>query len=263
MAADSPAIRGILNALSMAKIEEFFDEDEGDYTNLRLEKPFIDLSITYGSDKAIKHLIIGAERSKIRSKTGIEFAKEHGQPAGDALEASSSERYLAKDKSREDLFFVDKDLVDKLLQSSNDLRDKALASFQRWEIDSISLTNSSGSFAFTKTGGEWFWGDPGKKAKWDGINAILDALEKPINEWIEKPSSTKTYGLDNPSIHVILKQGSDVVVDCSLAKSEEGAVYARLKGESTIKVADPESYSMLEKNESDFTEEPETDTAEE
>jgi hypothetical protein len=264
IAADSPGIRGILNAVSMASIEEFFDENVDEYVNLGLDKPYIDLNLTYGPDKAIKNLIIGANKSKIRSKTGTLYSQKGSSQEEDASADSSAERYLARDKSREDLFFVEKDLVDKLLQPLNDLRDKALASFQRWEIDSISLTNANGSFAFNKSGGEWFWNDTEKKANWEGINAILDAVEKPVRAWIDKPAAAKSYGLDSPAIHVIFKEGSEVIVDASLAKNDEGTVYALLEGESSVKVADPESFSTLEMNEDDFTEEePEPDAPEE
>jgi hypothetical protein len=262
IAADSPGIRGILNALSMANIKEFFDENQEDYVNLGLGKPLIDVSLTYGPDKAIKHLAIGSEKSKIRSKAGQKLEQKDSGQTGEGAAASPSETYLAKDESREDLFFVDKDLVEKLLQSRNDLRDKALASFQRWDIDSMSLTNPQGSFDFSKTGGEWFIGKEKKKAKWDAVNGILDALEKKATEWIDKPGPLQTYGLEPPAIHIILKQGSKVIVDCSLSKGKkEDTVYARIQGESSVKVADPESFSLLDKGDSDLVEPPETDAS--
>ena len=165
--------------------------------------------------------------------------------------------YLARDESRSDLFFVGKDLVDKLEQSRSELRDKALASFQRWDIDFVSLTNAKGSFDFTKTGGEWFLGEAKKKVKWEAINGILDALEKPATEWIEAPATLQTYGLDKPAVHIILKQGSKVIVDASLGKGKnKDVVYAQIKGERTVKVADPESFSLLDKGESDLIEQP-------
>jgi hypothetical protein len=262
IAADSPGIRGILNALSMAEIEEFFDENRDDYANLKLEKPFIDVSLTYGPDKAIKHLIIGSEKSEIRSKTGKRLESADSPQAGSET-GETPEIYLAEDQSREDLFFVDKELVDKLIQSHHDLRDKALASFQRWDIDSMSLTNSQGSYAFTKTAGEWFIGEENQKAKWDAVNGILDALEKDATEWIDTPVSLQTYGLDKPAIHIILKQGDQVIVDCSLGKGkEEGTVYARIEGDPSVKVIDPESFSLLDKGESDLIEPPQEDTPE-
>lgn len=74
-----------------------------------------------------------------------------------------SEVYLAKDESRPDLFFVDKELVDKLHLSPDDVRDKPLASIQRWDVDSIELKNSKGSFSFAKINGEWFFGTARRK----------------------------------------------------------------------------------------------------
>jgi hypothetical protein len=247
-AADGPDIRGMLNALSLGKIKEFFDQNPDDYTNLGLNKPFIDVHLTYGKDKAIKHLVIGSEKSKLREK-GVKTIP-------DLTEKSSSELYLAKDESRPDLFFVEKDLVDKLLKSPNDVRDKALASFQRWDVDFIALTNSKGSFDFTKSGGEWFFGPAKKKAKWEAVNAILDAMEKPVKEWIDTPAPLSTYGLVKPAIRVVLKQGSSVLADCSFGKAAKDGIYAQVKGDLSVKVADPEGLNALDKGESDFVETP-------
>jgi hypothetical protein len=252
-AADSPEIRGILNALSMGRIKEFFNQNPKDYVNLGLDKPFIDVRIIYGKDKAIKHLVIGSEKSEIRKKSERNAAIES------MLNPSSSKIYLAKDESRPDLFFVEKDLVDKLIKSPDDVRDKALASFQRWDIDSIELTNSKGSFSFTKSGGEWFLGKAKKKAKWDAVNGILDAMEKPVKEWIDTPAPLSKYGLDKPSSRIILKQGSNPIIDCVFGNTAKDGIYAKVKGDSSVKVADPDGIDVLDKGESDYIEAPAAD----
>jgi hypothetical protein len=253
LAADSPGVRGILNALSMGKIKEFFNDSPQDYQNLGLDKPTVDVRLTYGKNKAMKHLVIGPEKSSLRKKT------EAAAPKKNAAEPSGSGLYLAKDESRPDLFFVEKDLVDKLLKSTNDLRDKALASIQRWDVDSIALTNSKGTFAFTKSEGEWFMAGTKKKAKWEGINAILDAMEKPVKQWIDKPAPLAAYGLEKPEIRVVLKQGSSVLADCAFGKAaKDGGIYAQVKGDPSVKVADPEGLSVLDKGESEFVEPPAT-----
>lgn len=248
VAADSPAVRGILNALSLGRIQEFLSGDPADYVDLGLEKPFIEASVTYGKNKAIKRLLIGPEKSGLRKKGG----KDPAAP-------SSSGIRLAKDASRPDLFFVDKDLVDKLLKSAADLRDKALASFQRWDIDSIVLKNSKGTFVLTKSGGEWFLGESKRKAKWDTVNGLLDALEKPVKEWLDKPAALSAYGLDKPAIRAVLKQGASVIVDCSMGQAAEDGFYAQVQGDPSVKVADPESFEKLDKGESDLVEPPAAD----
>jgi hypothetical protein len=253
IAADSPGVRGILNALSMGRVKEFFNDSPQDYQSLGLDKPLVDVHVIYGKNKAIKHLIIGLEKSDLRKKT----------MKGSAEKTSSSDLYLAKDESRPDLFFVEKDLVDKLTKSANDVRDKALASFQRWDVDSILLTNSKGSFAFAKSNGDWFTADRKKKAKWEAINAILDALEKPVKEWIDKPEPLSAYGLDKPLIRVVLKQGATVLADCSFGKSAKDGIYAQVKGDSSVKIADPDGLSALDKGESDLVEPPATAHAKE
>jgi hypothetical protein len=249
IAADSPGVRGLLNALSMGRIKEFFNDSPDEYQSLGLDKPSIDVRLTYGKDKAIKHLVIGPSKSSLRKKTQTGSAKT-------AAGSSLSEVYLAKDESRPDLFFVEKDLIDKLLKTPNDVREKALAAFQRWDVDYISLTNSKGSFTFTKSNGEWFAAGTNKKAKWDGVNSILDAMEKPVKEWIDKPAPLSTYGLDKPAIRVVLKQGGNVLADCALGKAAKDGIYAQVKGDSSVKVADPDGLSALDKAESDFVEPP-------
>jgi hypothetical protein len=247
-AADSPEIRGILNALSMGKIKEFFNENPGEHTNTGLDKPFMDIQLTYGKNKATERLIIGSEKSRLQKK---------GKPASKEPNPASPEMYLAKDESRPDLFFVDKEFFNKLLKSPDDLRDKALASFQRWDIDTILLTNTKGSFSFTKSGGKWVLGSAKKNANWEAVNGILDAMEKPVKEWIDKPAPLTTYGLDKPLIHVILKQGANAMVDCSFGKSaKNGGLYSQVQGDSSVKVADPVGIGILDKAEPDYIETP-------
>ncbi|MBN2243809.1 MAG: DUF4340 domain-containing protein [Acidobacteria bacterium] len=250
IAADSPAIRGILNALSLEKIPEFFDEDPGDYANASLDEPFIDVSLTYGEDKALKKLRIGSNKAGLRKRSGEEKPPDAGASSADTL-------YLAKDESRPELFFVGQDLVDKLNKSADELRDKALAAFQRWDVDSIILENPNGNFAFTKESGEWFLGDAKNKADFDAVNGILDALESDALELIDKPGSLSSYGLDKPAVRVVLKQKDRVVADCSLGRTTEKGVYARIQADPAVKVMGPESYEKLTKNEEDFIENPE------
>jgi len=245
-AADAPQVRSLLNAMSNGKIREFFNEDPKDYANLDPNKPLIEATVTYGTNKAIKQLLIISEKSKLNRK-GAKDRNSDPSPGSDST-------YLAKDASRPDLFFVEKDLVDKLLIPSDSIRDKALVPMQRWEIDSIFLTNAKGQFSFVKSSGEWFLGDKKKKAKWDAINGILDAMEKPVKAWVDKPSSLSAYGLDKPAMRIVLKQGSNVIADCAFGKSATNGIYARVQGDSSVKIADPEGLEQLDKGEPDFVE---------
>jgi hypothetical protein len=248
-AADGPEVRNLLNALSMGKAKEFFNENPKDYVSTVWDKPLIDVRLEVGTNKTLKHFMIGVEKSKLQKKASAPIAKE-----GDRSTAVSAELYLAKDDSSPSLFFVDKELLDKLSISSSDIREKALLSFQRWEVDSIFLTNIRGSFAFSKKGGEWFLAGTSRKAKWEALNGILDVLEKPVKEWIDKPESLSVYGIDKPSIRIILKQGSAVIADCSFGNSNKNGIYAQAKGDSSIKVADPDGLDLLSKAESDYVE---------
>jgi hypothetical protein len=242
VAADSPGIRGILNSLSMGRIKEFYPEPASAGSKPPLDHPNIEVSLVFGKNRAMKHLIIGAE------KPASADAKDQ--------KTASEKLYLAKDESRSDLFYVDKELVDKLTQSRSDLREKALAVFQRWDVDSINLTNEKGQFKLTKLNGEWFMGEAKKKAKYEAVNAIFDSLEKKAVELVENPAALSKYGLDKPAAHLVLMQGSNVVADCSLGSPTAKGVYALVKGDPAVKIADPETWDKFNVGESDLLEPP-------
>jgi hypothetical protein len=153
---------------------------------------------------------------------------------------------------------VDKEFVDKFLKSPADLRDKALAVYQRDDIDSIALTNAKGNISFTKApgGSDWTIGDAKKKAKWDAVNDLFDAMGKPVKEFVDEPGPLSKYGLDNPVAHIVFKQGGTVKVDCRFGKETKDGVYAQIQGDSAVKIADKESLDKLMKGEADFLEPP-------
>jgi len=259
-AADSSAVSGILSSLATARVKEFFEGNPEDYATLGFEKPMVDAKVTVGKNKAIKHLTIGLEKSQLLKKGEKKPKPQNAAKDEKKSDSSSStpELYIAKDESRAELFFVEKDLVDKLLKETKDLRDKAFASFPRWDIDSIALTNSSGALSFSKAegGGDWVVGDGKKKCKWDAVNGILDALEKPVKEFVDKPGALPTYGLDQPAVRVVLKQGGTVKAECALGKAAKDGVYAQVRGESFVKIVDKETLDKLDKREADFLEPP-------
>jgi hypothetical protein len=264
MAADTSAVNSVLSELSTGKIKEFFDGNPDEYGSLGFDKPTADVRLILGKDKAIKHLLVGVEKSKLLKKgekpkpepKKEKEANKEGEKKED--KPASPELYIAKDESRPELFFVDKEFVDKLSKSPEDMRDKALASFQRWDIDNIVLTNSRGTFTFSRAadGGDWVLGDAKKKTKWDAVNGIMDALEKPVKGFVDNPGAPATYGFDKPSAHVILKQAGAVKLDCLFGKEAKDGIYAQVKGESPIKIADKDSLDKLNKAEADFIEPP-------
>ena len=246
--AGGPEVRELLNALHLGKISDFFNENTEDYVNASLDKPLIDVVLTSGPDKAMKRLVIGKERSELRKKSSETSAKD---------EAYFEEMFLARDDSRDELFFVGKDIVDKLSKSAADLRDKALVPFQRWDVDAFVIENIEGTFQFVKTDGDWFLdGTSKRKANWNEVNNILDTLEKPVVEWIDHPASLANYGVDTPATRVVLHKGSDVIAECSFGHSVENGVYAKVSGDSSIKVADPDGLQYFNRSEVEYLETP-------
>jgi hypothetical protein len=252
--ADSSEVNTLLSSLSSGRLKEFFEDNPDDYPSLGFEKPTLDIRATVGKDKAIRHLQVGLEKSRLVKK-GAKPAK----PATDAkADASAPVLYVARDESRSELFVVDKEFVDKFLKSANDLRNKALAAFQRWDVDDIVLTNSKGTVHLAKSdaGSDWLVGEDKKKAKWDAANGILDALEKQVKQFVEEGRPPAAYGLDKPGIRVVLKQKGEEKVDCSFGNRTNDGIYAMVKGESSIKLVDKEVLDKLDKEAKDFIEPP-------
>jgi hypothetical protein len=250
-AADSSAVNSLLGDIANGRIKEFFDESPDDYTGLGFEKPTVDLRLTVGKDKGIRHLVVGLEKSKMVKKG------QKAKPEEKKAESANPTLYLARDESRPELFFVEKEFVDKFLKSPADLRDKVLAVYQRYDVDAITVTNAKGTVNLTKSqSGDWVVGKDKKKAKWDAVNEVFDALEKQVKEFVDAPGALSKYGLDNPVARVVLKQGTTIKADCFFGKEAKDGVYAQIAGEPYVKVADKESLTKLGKVEQDYVEPP-------
>ncbi|MFH1572458.1 MAG: DUF4340 domain-containing protein, partial [Acidobacteriota bacterium] len=252
-AADSAEVNTILSALASGRVKEFFDENPEEYPGLGFDRPLADVRATVGKDRAIRHLQVGLPKSALVAK-----GARAPRPAGGAEASDSGTLYIARDESRSDLFFVDKEFVDKLLKSPSDLRNRALAVFQRWDIDAIEVTNAHGTFAFSKSesGGDWLLGEDRRKARWEAVNGVLDALEKAVREFEDSPGALSAYGLESPTISVILRQKGEEKVNCALGRETADGVYALVRGESAVKIADREILERLNKSRDEFLEPP-------
>lgn len=260
-AADSSEVSTLLSALANGRVKEFFDGNPDEYQNLGFDKPTLDIRAAVGKDKAIKHLEVGLEKSQVLKKGEKPVSKPAAEPkpAPGAKPADSTTKlYIARDESRSELFWVEGEFVDKFLKSPDDLRSKTLASFQRWDVDTIELTGPKGSVTIAKadSGGDWLVGADKKKAKWDAVNGVLDSLEKPVKQFVDDNHPPAYYGLDKPAIRVILKQKGVEKVDCSFGRETQDGVYAQVKGESSIKLADKDVLKKLDLGTQDFIEPP-------
>lgn len=249
--ADASAVTSLLGDLSGGRVKEFFDDNPEEYAALGLDKPVLDLRLTVGKDRGIKHLVVGLEKTKLVKKG------QKAKPEEKKADAAPPVLYLARDDSRPELFFVEKEFVDKFLKTPDELRDKTLASYQRFDIDNITVTGPKGTVMLVKSqSGDWEVGKDKKKAKWDAVNEIFDVLEKPVKEFVDAPGALSNYGLDNPPIKVVLKQGATVKADCIFGKEAKDGVYVQVAGEPFVKVADKECLTKLSKAEADYLEPP-------
>ena len=118
------------------------------------------------------------------------------------------------------------------------------------------MPKAPSSIAKAQAGGDWLVGEGKKKAKWDAVNDIFDALEKPVKGFVDAPGALSNYGLDKPVAHVVLKQGAQVRVDCIFGKEAKDGVYVQVQGEPYVKIAEKEILDKLGKSEADYLEPP-------
>ena len=95
---------------------------------------------------------------------------------------------------------MEKDLVDKLLKSPYDVRDKALASFQRWDVDSIELTNTKGQLHFRQIERRMV-SRRGKEESQVGCGQRDPGCNGEARQRMDgQTCSASSYGLDKPAI---------------------------------------------------------------
>ncbi len=259
-AAETSQVASMLGALANGRVEEFFEENPAAYPDLGFAAPLLQVKLAVGKDRAFKQLAVGLEKTKLQRPAGRPAQGQPGKETEGTAEAGR-EVFLARDASREELFFVSRELVDQLSKTVEELRDKSLALFQRWEIDEVVLSNSTGTVKFAKseTGADWLVGEQRKKARWDAVSGILDLLQKPVLRFIDRPEEPAAYGLEKPAARVVLKKAGVVQADLSLGRRTGEGVYARLEGERTVRVAAAEVLEGLSRGEAEFLE-PEAET---
>jgi hypothetical protein len=87
-----------------------------------------------------------------------------------------TDKYYARDASRQTIFIIDKEIVEKTRRPLFAWRDKSIAPVERDKITEIDIRQPSGSLLIRKAEAEWLLGD-GKKVSFDKVSDLLNALE--------------------------------------------------------------------------------------
>jgi hypothetical protein len=168
---------------------------------------------------------------------------------------SGTDRYYARDASRDTIFIIDKEIPEKAKRPLFDWRDKSLTKFDRDKLDKIEIQRGSEMLTFQKSGSDWKMGD--KKVQWDKLSGMLNELDfAKAKDIIDSPKAPATYGLDKPKLQVILRQGATELARVDFgsdSKMPEG-IYIKTSSDPAIKVAGKDLFDRFNVKAEDLVE---------
>jgi hypothetical protein len=197
----------------------------------------------YGLDKPARVVVVGlqdggAKRLEIGGKV------------------PNSDKFYAREAGRNIVAEIQQALPGDLAKGIGELRAKRLLDVAAYEVTGIELTIEGQKRKLerssTKDGEaldvyKWKKTEPEKKDL--ETNAVQDVLFQiggvEVSEFIDKPSSPATYGLDAPSLKVSLSQDGKASMWFELAK-KDGTVYARRDGDETVLKLDAKGGDLIE-----------------
>ncbi len=171
---------------------------------------------------------------------------------------TDTDKYYARDASRETIFIIDKDIPEKARRPLFEWRDKALAKIDREKADKIEIQHGPDTITMTKSGSDWKLPD-NRKLQWDKVSGMLNALDfEKAKDIIDSPKSLAMYGLDKPQLEVILRQGGTELVRFSFgsdSKMPEG-IYLKTSDSPSVKVVSKDVFDKFNVKADDLVEAP-------
>jgi len=217
--ADSSEISSLTGSIRFARAQSFPDPPL-DAKTAGLDSP-IRIALHDGKAKTDRVLLIGTTADK--------------------------DKYYARDASRDTIFVIDKEILEKARRPLFDWRDKSLAKVDREKIDKIDIQRGSENISFLKAGSDWKLAD-GKKLQWDKISGMLNELDfEKAKDIIDMPKALATYGLDKPKLEVALRQGSNDLVRVQFggdSKMPEG-MYIKTSDTPAVKVVSKDLFDKF------------------
>src|SRR5262245_2814441 len=192
--ADTSEISTFTSSIRFARVNSF-PEPPVDAKTAGLDPPAIKITLHDNKAKADRSLLIG--------------------------KTSSTDRYYARDASRDTIFIIDKEIADKARRPLFDWRDKTITKMDREKIDKIEILRGTDMITMVKSGSDWESQDK-KKLQWDKVSGMLNALDfEKAKEIIDAPKGLGTYGLDKAKLEVVLRQGANELARVSFGNESK------------------------------------------
>ena len=218
--ADSNEISTFTSSIRFARVNSFPDPPV-DAKTAGLAAPAIKITLHDNKAKADRTLLIG--------------------------KTSSTDRYYARDASRDTIFIIDKEIAEKSRKPVFDWRDKSITKIDREKIDKIEILRGTDTITMLKSGSDWKLPDE-KKLQWDKVSSMLNALDfEKAKDIIDAPKGLSTYDLDKPKLEVVLRQGSNELARVGLggdSKMPEG-IYLKTSDKPAVKVVSKDVFDKF------------------
>jgi len=227
--ADNSEISTFTNSIRFARVNSFPDPPV-DAKAAGLEPPAIKITLHDTKAKTDRTLLIG--------------------------KTSGTDKYYARDASRDVIFIIDKEIAEKARRPLFDWRDKSITKIDREKIDRIEIQRGAEMIAVLKTGSEWKFPD-NKKVQWDKVSGMLNTLDfEKAKDIIDAPKALSMYGLDKPKLEVVLKNGSNELVRLGFgndSKMPEG-IYLKTSATPSVKVVSKDVFDKFNVKADDLVE---------
>lgn len=204
--ADESAVSTLLSDIAAAKSTEIVSETADDLAKYGLDKPSVTLTT---------QLNTGGARV-------ITVAKK-------------DDNYFAKTSDRAQIFKIDAAFYDKLNAKPDTLRSKEIVKLDRDNLTRVQIKNPNTTIVAENKDGKWIVTAPAeKKDKEAATSKLLDPLEAPATEIIDKPTGAVAAKLAKPAVEARLtgKDGKTTVIRISEAEGDNA--YVRVEGRAGI-----------------------------
>lgn len=209
--ADRSKISSLLTDLNLARVEEFIEQKTSTLKNYGLKRPMAKVDLYLGENKAKKSLFIGKK---------------------------DDSQYYARNDTRNDVFKIKEDLVQKLDLDLMTLRDKKMVQFERSEVKQISVKFPEKHFEFVRDpDGNWKLDEP---AEHKGKSVLEYKLFWPLEDLEGKEIidqinlNDPKYGFKDPSVEVIIVKKDNKVTKVLLGNTEEDVIFGQTVSDPTL-----------------------------
>ncbi len=232
--ADQGEVSTFLGSIDFARATGFGDADT-DAAATGLDAPALRILLHDQANDQDHVLLIGAEK---------EDEEDH---------------YYVRDDSRNTVFVVDSDILEKATRTTFDWRDKTIASFDRDDVLSILLHRDDDRMVLRKSGEDWLLPD-GNRARFDRVSGMLNSLEfQRATQIIDSPGALSRYGFGEPVLRVTFSgDGGDILAFVFGADTDDGdSIYWKLEQGSAVKVVSKDVFDRFDVTAEDLIADPE------